>query len=359
MRTFSYPGGIYNATPPRVVFGPGSVAGVGAEVVRLGARRALVVTTPGRRALGERIAALIGERCVGVLAEAVSQVPIELARRGREQAQALEADCLVSVGGGASVGLGKGIALGHPLPIIALPTTYSGSEMTGFCGITIDGVKRMHTSLDMLARTVIYDAELSLSLPNAVSAASAMNALAHCIDAIYVPSLSPLLAAAAVDGAAAIVGSLGRVLAVPDDLQARNELLYGAYLGGAALTGGFALQHGLAHVLGGSFGVEHGLAHALILPQVAAYNAHFAPHALGRIAAALGTDNLGGTLFDLLTASGLPTRLADLGLDEADLQRAVAVTLETEKEGSPNPGPVTAAAVGEILRRAHQGVRPG
>lgn len=358
MRTFDYPGGVYNATPPRVVFGPGTVAGLRDEVSRLGGSRALVVTTPGRRSLGERAAALLGDLGAGVLAEAVSQVPIELAERGREKAREAGADCLVSIGGGSAVGLGKGIALGERLPIVAVPTTYSGSEMTGFCGITIDGVKRMHTSLDMLAATVVYDPELSVSLPAAVSAASAMNALAHCVDACYLDTLSPLLASTAVDGARAIAEALPRVLASPSDLAARNDLLFGAYLGGAALTGGFALQHGLAHVLGGTFGIEHGLAHAVILPHVADYNTRFAADQLNRIADALKTDNLGAALFDLLRDSGLPTRLSDLGLAGSDVERAVEITLSTEGDGSPNPGPVTADAVRGILRRALGGRRP-
>lgn len=358
MRSFEYPGDVYNATPARVVFRPGGVSSLREEVSRLGRSRALVVTTPGRRELGEHAARIIGDLCIGVLAEAVSQVPIELAVHGREIAREAGADCLVSIGGGAAVGLGKGIALGEPLPVIAVPTTYSGSEMTGFCGITIDGVKRMHTSLNMLASTVVYDAELSLSLPPAVSAASAMNALAHCVDAVYLPTLSPLLAPAAAQGAETIADALPRVMANPADVKARNDLLYGAYLGGAALTGGFALQHGLAHVLGGSFGIEHGLSHALVLPHVAAYNSRFAADALNPIAVALKNSNLGAALFDLLADSGLPTRLTEVGMSESDVEAAVEITLATEEDGNPNPGPVTAEAVRGILRDALDGRRP-
>ncbi|MGH3750719.1 MAG: iron-containing alcohol dehydrogenase, partial [Micromonosporaceae bacterium] len=280
MRRFSYPGDIYNATPARVVFGPGSAAGAKAEVARLGATRALVISTPGRGALAESVAANLDELGVGLLDEAVPQVPIELAVKARAKASAAGADCLVSVGGGSATGLAKAIALDLALPIVAIPTTYAGSEMTGFCGITIDGVKRMHTSLRMVPSTVVYDAELSVSLPPSVSAASAMNGLAHCVDAIYLPHLSPLLAHAAVEGAKVIATQIPRMLSDPRSLDTRNELLYGAYLGGAALTSGYALQHDLAHALGGSLGIEHGLAHALVLPHVAAYNQRFAPQAL-------------------------------------------------------------------------------
>src|SRR5262249_54058122 len=142
--SFAQPGGVYNAIPSRIVFGSGASRQIRVEVERLNATRVLVVSTRGRGAMAQQIAEALGDLCIGTLAEAVSQVPIELARRGQEIARNLQADCLVTIGGGASIGLGKGISLELGLPIIAIPTTYSGSEMTAFCGITIDGVKRMH-----------------------------------------------------------------------------------------------------------------------------------------------------------------------------------------------------------------------
>jgi maleylacetate reductase len=361
-RAFAYPGGVHNATPPRVVFGPGSVSGLRDEVERLGASRALVVTTPGRTSLGDRIATGIGDRCAGLLPEAISQVPIELARRGREKAASAGADCLVAIGGGAATGLCKGIAYESELPIIAIPTTYSGSEMTGFCGMTIDGVKRMHESLAMRASTVIYDAELSRRLPVSISVASAFNALAHCIDAIYLPTVSPLIAPAAVEGARIVSTALPKLVAAPDDLDTRNEMLYGAYLAGAALTGGFEMQHAIAHMLGGSFGIEHGVAHAVVLPYVTAHLVERAPGPLGRIAAAVGTDDLAGYLWDLAVRVDLPVRLADVGLDAHDLDRAVEIATTADDHDDPrmagNPAPVTEDAVRSILAAAALGARP-
>ena len=363
MRAFEHPGGVFNATPARVVFCPGRAADLRAEVERLGAQRALVVTTPGRVGLGDRVAAQIGDRCAGLLPEAITQVPIELARRGRDKAASADADCLVAVGGGAATGLCKGIAYESELPIIAVPTTYSGSEMTGFCGMTIDGVKRMHESPAMLPSTVVYDAELSRSLPLAASAGSAMNALAHCVDAIYLPSLSPLLAPSAVEGARVVVNALPRLLAAPDDLDARSDMLYGAYLAGAALTGGFALQHAIAHMLGGSFGIEHGVAHAVVLPYVTAHLADVAPEPLGRIADAVGAPgDLPGLFWDLAGAAGLPRRLADVGMGPTDLDKAVEIATTAEDHDDPrlagNPAPVTEAVVGAILAAAATGARP-
>lgn len=355
-RRFTLPGGVYNATPNRIVFGAGSAEEVAAEVQRLARRRALVVSTPGRRRMAENLADRLGDLCAGVLAEAVSQVPIDLARRGRQLARDAGADCLISIGGGASIGLAKGIALEFPVPVIAIPTTYSGSEMTGFCGITIDGVKRMHQSLNMLATTVIYDPLLTLGLPLDTSAASAMNALAHCIDGVYVPTISTPNRLAAAEGARAIMHGLRQIAADPTDLEGRSELLYGAYLAGATLTGGFALQHGLAHTLGGSFGVPHGLSHAVVLPYVTAFNAPHAPDPLADVAAAVGVENLAGAIHDLLVDLGLPVRLGDVGISAADIDRIVAITVETDN--GLNPAPVTAQAVHGLVTAALAGARP-
>ena len=325
-----------------------------------------MVTTPGRARLGDRMADRLGNRCAGLLPEAVSQVPVELAHRGREKAAGMDADCLVAVGGGAATGLCKGIAYESGLPIIAVPTTYSGSEMTGFCGMTIDGVKRMHQSQAMLPSVVVYDPELSRSLPRRVSAASAMNALAHCIDAVYLPSVSPLLRPAAVEGARTVTTALPAVLVDPDDLDARAELLYGAYLSGAALTGGFALQHAIAHMLGGSFGVEHGTAHALVLPYVTEHLVRRAPEALGLIAEAIGTDDLPGHVWDLVASSGLPVRLAEVGVGPSDLDRAVEIAVTADEPaddaaataGLANPAPITPDVVRSVLLAAAGGRRP-
>lgn len=355
-RSFALPGDVYNATPPRVVFGTGTSRTIRAEVERLGASRALVVSTPGRRRMAEAVAIDLNDLCIGLLPEAISQVPIDLARRGQARAREVGADCIVTIGGGASIGLGKGISLELGLPIINIPTTYSGSEMTGFCGITIDGVKRMHQSLNMLARTVIYDPALSVGLPLDESAMSAMNALAHCIDGIYVPTISPVHKMAAVEGARVIMEAVRRVARDPGDIDARSDLLYGAYLAGATLTGGFALQHGLAHTLGGTFGVPHGLSHALVLPHVTAYNAQFAPNEIQAVADAIGMKAAAPAIFDLLGELSLADNLQAVGLGESDLGRLVDVTLETDN--GLNPGPVTREGLQDIVRAAYEGRRP-
>lgn len=356
MRTFNCSGDGYNTFPSRVIFGVGAADRIGEEVGRLRAARPLFVSTPGRRAMAEGLAQHVGTRVVNVWAEAVSQVPLELAEKGRAHAKSVGADCLVAVGGGASIGLGKAISLELGLPIIAIPTTHSGSEMTAFCGITIEGVKRTHISLRMLASAVIYDPALTVGLPLGASAESAMNALAHCVEAVYVPTASPISALAAVEGARVIADAMPRVVREPSSLDARSDALYGSYLAGAALTGGMALQHGLAHVLGGTFGVSHGLSHALILPHVVAYNSRFAPHEIDRIASAMAVDDAGTAIFDLLVALGLPTSLAEVGFSEEAV--GDAARLAVEADNGNNPGPVTLDAVRDILCAALEGRRP-
>jgi len=358
MMHFSTPGGVYNATPAKIIFGSGSSAMVAEEVNRLNATRALVISTPGRSGLAEQMAQQLGSLCAGILPEAISQVPIELAIQGRKHVAKLGADCLVAVGGGASIGLAKGIALELGIPIINIPTTYSGSEMTGFCGITIDGIKRMHTSLNMLAKTVIYDPDLTLGLPADVSAASAMNALAHCVDAVVVKTCSPIIKHAAYEGARAISQSIEKITLHPKQIDGRTQALYGSYLSGAALTGGFALQHGIAHVLGGSFGVSHGLSHALVLPHVAAFHAKHIKSDMIPLAHAMGVDvkALGSTVFDLLVKTGLPTGLSQLGFDRANLDRAAEITIETDN--GETPAAVSLAVVREMLEKIFMGVRP-
>jgi alcohol dehydrogenase class IV len=142
----------------------------------------------------------------------------------------------------------------------------------------------------------------------------------------------------------------------PSNLAARTDLLYGAYLAGAALTGGFAFQHGVAHTLGGSFGVAHGLSHALVLPHVAAYNMRHAPDELGRLSHSMGVSAVGPAIFDLLNPVGLPTSLAAIGFRESDIERAAQITVETDN--GLNPGPVTLEDVRAVLKDAFEGRRP-
>jgi alcohol dehydrogenase class IV len=346
----------YETLPGRVVFGPGSRARLADEVAGLGAGRALVLSTPGKRALAEDAAARLGARAAGIHDRAVMHVPIEVARAGLALAERLRADCYVAVGGGTTIGLAKAIALETGCPIVALPTTYSGSEMTPIQGITADGIKRTRRDPRMLPRVVIYDPELTLGLPARVSGPSGMNAIAHCVEALYARNANPITSLMAEEGIRALGASLPVVVTRPADLEARSEALYGAWLAGSALaTVGMALHHKLAHVLGGSFNLPHAETHTLILPQAAAYNRQAAPEAMARIGRALGAADAPAALFDLAKALGAEMRLQVFGLSEADLDRAAELATE---EPYDNPRPATREGVRALLQDAYEGRRP-
>jgi alcohol dehydrogenase class IV len=347
----------YQTLPQRVLFGPGRIASLREEVERLGTRRALVLSTPGKRALAEDAARRLGPLAAGILARAVMHVPIEIAREGREEARRLEADCYVAIGGGTTIGLAKAIALETGMPIVAIPTTYSGSEATPVQGLTEGGVKRTVREAKLMPRTVIYDPELTLALPPAVAGPSGVNAIAHCVEAFYAADANPITSLMAEEGIRALGESLPVVVARPDDLAARAQALYGAWLAGTALgTVGMALHHKLCHTLGGTFNLPHAETHTLILPQAAAYNRAAAPAAMARIARALGASDAPAALFDLASRLGAEMRLATFGLREADLERAADLAIESPY---PNPAPVTRAGVRALLQDAWHGRRPG
>jgi alcohol dehydrogenase class IV len=345
----------YVSFASRVVFGAGSIARLPQEVEKLGAKRALVLSTPGRAADVKRITASLGERCVGLYDKAVRHVPIEVAEDARRAAQAASADCCVVVGGGSTIGLGKAIALTTGMPVLAVPTTYSGSEMTWVQGFTEGGRKRTQADPRMLPKTVIYDPELTLGLPAATSAASGMNAIAHCVEALYAKEANPIVSLMAEEGIRALAASLPLIVRNPGDREARGEALYGAWLGGMSLNAGIALHHKLCHTLGGTWNLPHAETHAIVLPHAVRYNRDAAPEAMARIARALGAKDAAGGLFDLEMKLGLKLRLADLGVPASDLERAARLALEAPY---PNPAPVTYEGVLALLRNAHAGLRP-
>ena len=308
MRAFTY-----ETQPGRVVFGAGTLADLPAEVERHGLARILIICTPGRRAIADRACKDLAAAGAGVFDGAVSHIPPEVARAGMAEARRLAADGTVALGGGAAIGVAKLIARDLGLPIIAVPTTYSGSEMTPIWGLTEDGLKRTGLDPRVLPQTVIYDAELTLGLPASVGVPSAFNAIAHSVEAFYAENANPVSSLMAEDGIRALAHSLPVLVRDPRDIDARAEALYGAWLSGAALGGtGTALHHKLCHVLGGTFDLPHAKVHSIVLPHATAYNRAAAPAAMARIARALGAEEPAGALYDLLAGLGAKTGLRDL-----------------------------------------------
>lgn len=349
----------WSGQPSRVVFGPGAVARLPAEIERLGARRAIVLSTPGQRSSAGAIAAALGDRAAGVFDGARMHVPVEVALAAREFAASVGADCCVAVGGGSTVGLGKAIALTSSLPIVAVPTTFSGSEMTQIYGLTENGVKRTGRDPRVLPRTVVYDPELLGTLPAQVAGPSGMNAIAHCVEALYAFDANPVVSLMAQEGIRAIAAGLPRAVERADDLEARGDVLYGAWLAGCALNGAsMAIHHKLCHTLGGTFDLPHADTHTVVLPHATAYNRDAAPDAMARIRRALGafdTGDAAGGLLALAKAVGAPTALRAIGMPADGLDRAADLAVLNPYW---NPRPIERAGVRELLQRAFDGAEP-
>jgi len=345
----------YTALPGRVVFGAGVLASLPAEAALLG-KKALVLCTPGHRDLGQRAAALLGEQAVGIFDRAVMHVPVETANAACEFAQASGADLCVAIGGGSTTGLAKAVALRSTLPILAVPTTYAGSEMTPTWGLTDGGIKRTGRDARVLPRTTLYDPELTLSLPPALSGTSGINAIAHCVESLYSEKANPLISLMAEDGIRALGQSLPRIARQPDDLEARSDALYGAWLSGITLGSvGMALHHKLCHTLGGTFNLPHAQTHTIILPHAMAYNAGAAPEAMRRVARALSAKDGVRGILNLIAAIGAPTALKDIGMPEEGIERAVELAATNPYY---NPAPVKKDALRRLLRNAYEGREP-
>lgn len=334
MRAFTY-----QAQPGRVIFGLDSLALAPEEIERLGARRPLILHSPHCKEAAEALSALLDGRVAGLYEGAAAHVPIEAAEAARATAREARADCCIAIGGGSTIGLAKAIALDSSLPIIAAPTTYAGSEMTPIWGVTEGGEKRTGRDIVALPRVAIYDPRLTLDVPPRVAAPSGLNALAHCVEALYAPDTNPIVTLMATAGIRTLAEALPRVVASPRDLNARADALYGAWLAGASLGAvSMGLQHKLCHALGGGFNLPHAETHAIMLPHVIYYNVEAAPIAIQQVASALGIQDAARGVFDLTASLGVPTALKDIGMREQDLDRAAEIAVRTPYA---NPAPVT------------------
>ena len=281
---------ILDAPWPRVVFGVGAVSSVPDEVRRLDARAVFLIVDVSARSTGDAIATALGDLVADRVSEVVMHVPTDVAHDAVRRARSHGIDLLVSVGGGSATGLAKAVALETGLPILAVPTTYAGSEMTPVWGLTevVDGIPAKRTGRDprVRPRVVVYDPALTVSLPPGLSAASGLNAMAHLMAGLFAAGAAPVVGALAEEGVRTLAGALPRVVAAPDDLDARSDALYGAWLAGwvlgATATG---LHHKVCHVLGGRYNLPHAEVHAAMLPYTTAF--------LAREAAGAGGDDPG------------------------------------------------------------------
>jgi maleylacetate reductase len=347
---------VHDSLPQRVCFGSGEAAThLRDEIGRLGASRVMVIAAEPESSLAEKIIAEVP--VVLRYHDVVMHVPVEVADRARAAAAAAGADVVVSVGGGSTTGLAKAIAMTSGLPVIAVPTTYAGSEATAVWGLTSGDVKTTGTDPKVLPRVVVYDATLTLSLPADMSVASGLNALAHCVDSLWAPNADPINAAFASEGIRALATGLPQVVAEPAGLPGREHALYAAYLSAVAFaSAGSGLHHKICHVLGGKYNLPHAQTHAVVLPYVLAFNAPAAPLAAGRVAESFGTGNAVAGLQELRARLNAPRALGDYGFEEAAIPAAAAAILPSVPPS--NPRPVTQEDLEALLRAAWAGAEP-
>jgi maleylacetate reductase len=355
--TFFQPEFVVRSAAIRVRFGAGVRHGVGEEVKRLGAARALVLSTPQQADTALAVAEDLGELAAGVYSRAAMHTPVAVTEEAVMHAAEVGADCLVSVGGGSTTGLGKAVAYRTDLPQIVVPTTYAGSEATPILGQTEGQVKTTLSDPRVQPEVILYDAELVASLPVPMTVTSALNAIAHAAEGLYAQDRNPLSSALAVEGMRAFAEALPRVIAAPGDLTARGETLYGAWLCGTVLGQvGMALHHKLCHALGGTFGLPHAETHAIILPHAIAFNETAVQDLLAPVAEVFEAGTAGEALHAFALRCGAPIALRDIGLARADLDRAADVAT---KNPYWNPAPVTRDGIRNLLDAAWEGRAPG
>lgn len=346
---------VYDAARSRVVFGAGSLSRIAAEIETLGCRRALILSTAFQKRDAEALAKSLGRVAVGVFAEAAMHTPVAVTERALATYEDLAADCVVSLGGGSTIGLGKAIAWRNDTPQIVVATTYAGSEVTDILGQTENGVKTTLRNPKIRPETVVYDPDLTLNLPVKMSVVSGLNAIAHAVEGLYAPDANPVTSLLAVEGMRALHSALPQIVEMPNHGPSRSEALYGSWLCGVVLGSvAMSLHHKLCHTLGGSFDLPHAETHAILLPHTVAYNASAATAQLTGARDLFGSD-LGGGLHDFARKIGAPMALRELGVSETALERAADLAVKNPYE---NPREVTPEGILELLRNAWAGVRP-
>ncbi len=350
MRNFTFPGLV-----TRVVFGSGTLSQVGDEVARLGRTRALLLSTPHQKLEAAALASDLGLLSAGIFAGAAMHTPVEVTEDAVRAFRDADADCVVSLGGGSTTGLGKAIATRTGADQVVVPTTYAGSEMTDILGETAGGAKTTRRDPSIRPEVVIYDVDLTLSLPVGLTMTSGLNAIAHAMEAFYAPDRNPIIELMSRDALRAFKAGLPVLAADPKNRAARGEALYGAWLCSASLGYvSMALHHKLAHVLGGSFGTPHAETHAILLPHTTGFNAAAVPDLLQPVADVFGGPP-GAGLWDFARSVGAPLALRNLGLTEADLDRAAEIAVASPYQ---NPRAFTERDIRALLQAAWEGTRP-
>jgi alcohol dehydrogenase class IV len=345
----------YKANPSHVIFGSGTLAKIPAELERLGLSKPLVLSTPQQTSQAEDVKRILEGKVAGLFGEATMHTPVNITEKALEVAKSSGADCIISIGGGSTIGLGKAISFRTGLYHLTIPTTYAGSEVTPILGETQDGRKTTKSDPKILPGTVIYDVDLTMTLPAGLTATSGINAIAHAVEALYARNGNPIISLLAQEGVKALAEALPIIKQDPTSKVARTKALYGAWLCGTCLGSvGMSLHHKLCHTLGGSFNLPHAETHTIVLPHALAYNAPKVPEAMEALAKALPEsdgDAVQG-LNRLLRKLGVKRDLKAFGMKEENVAEAAEIAV-----GNPywNPREVKKLAIQELIRRAWAG----
>ena len=345
---------VYNAVPTNARFGVGEVRHLGQELDRLESQRVLFVTTPGGKRRHEDIV-LHDNRFVAVFDRVEPHCPEPTVQAVVSSFLDAGADTVVTLGGGSAIGLGKVLAAEHGAKFIAIPTTYSGSEVTPIYGRKIDGEKRTRVDRAAIPHAVIYDPELTLTLPAAETSSTGMNSLAHAVEALYPPAPNPIARQLAFEAVELLVRSLPICVEEPDNLGARSDALYAGFIGGLLVSMvGVALHHALGHILGGLFNMRHGDYNSAVLPQIVGFNQSAVPD-IGRAFERVGIRNPGEGVHRLVEQIGAPSNLRDLGMPEDGIELAARAAL---KKSPRNPRQYTAEDMLKLIGEAYYGRPP-
>jgi maleylacetate reductase len=351
----------YQALPGRVVFGLGAARGrLAEEIHALEAKRVLLIAAEAESELARELSAPLGDTVVASFEGVRPHVPVAVSASAISLARECAADCLLSIGGGSTTGTAKAIALELGLPIVAVPTTYAGSEVTPVWGSTDGERKSTGRSPKVLPRTVIYDPELTYGLAPRITAASGMNALAHCVEALYAPGRNPISSLIAIEGIEALASSIATAVELPREPAGRSGALYGAYLAGAAFAvAGSGLHHKICHALGGAFDLPHAETHSIVLAHVVAFQQPAAEESMNAVAVALGAQPGGAALalHAIAAECGLPLSLREIGMPADGIERVLDQIVRATP--ADNPRAVDAQDVREILHGAYEGGIPG
>lgn len=349
----------YQALPLDVHFGNGKSAEAKDILVQHGYRQVLVITTLGQKEAGQKLSQQLQEISAGVYPHAVMHVPVEVADKAVEFVQSNDIDCCLALGGGSTIGLAKAIALKTQLPIVAIPTTYAGSEMTAIYGITENNLKTTGKDIRVLPKVVIYDPELNLTLPANISACSGMNAMAHAVEALYAEDKNPIVSLMAVESIKALKSALPSIIKDLNDISARRKATYGAWLAGVCLGSvGMAIHHKICHTLGGTYNLPHAQAHAITLAYSVHYNRNADSEAMDRLAEALGVssrEEVGLAIYRLNESLGIDLALKDIGLSEEGPAEVARIVCDSPYY---NPREYNYDELEGLLQKAYQGLPP-